>query len=53
VIDYLLRLTLGHSPSHARQPLREFLAAAGDDISRDSLTGLLLLMTAMPEYQLC
>lgn len=53
VIDYLLRLTLGHSPSHARQPLREFLAAAGDEISRDSLTGLLLLMTAMPEYQLC
>jgi uncharacterized protein (DUF1800 family) len=53
VADYMMRLTLGHAPSHASEPLREFLRATGDRVDRDTLTGLVLLITSMPEYQLC
>jgi uncharacterized protein (DUF1800 family) len=53
VVDYLLRLTLGQAPSHAADALRAFLASTGNQITRDSLIALLLLITAMPEYQLC
>ncbi len=52
VIDYLLRFTLGQVPPHARDTLHEFVAANGGAISDDMITGLLLLVTAMPEYQL-
>ncbi len=53
VVDYLLRLTLGQAPSHAADALRAFMASTGNQITRDSLIALLLLITAMPEYQLC
>jgi uncharacterized protein (DUF1800 family) len=53
VVDYLLRLTLGQAPSHAADALRGFMASTGNQITRDSLVALLLLITAMPEYQLC
>ena len=53
VADYMMRLTLGRAPSHAAAPLREFLRATGDRVDRDTLTGLVLLITSMPEYQLC
>ncbi|MFZ4572793.1 MAG: DUF1800 domain-containing protein [Phycisphaerales bacterium] len=53
VVEYLLRLTLGHAPSHAQEPLLAFLKSTGDRVDRDTLTGLLLLITSMPEYQLC
>lgn len=53
VIDYLLRLTLGRSPESARAQLGAFMSQFAGTIDRDVLTGALLLITAMPEYQLC
>ncbi len=53
VVDLFLRLTLGHAPSHAKDALISFLASTGNRVDRDTLTGLLLLITSMPEYQLC
>jgi uncharacterized protein (DUF1800 family) len=53
VIEYLLRFTLGRAPSHVKEPLAEFLAGAGGKVTRESLVGALLLITATPEYQLC
>ncbi|MCC6969376.1 MAG: DUF1800 family protein [Phycisphaerales bacterium] len=53
VIDYLLKLCLGHNASYARQPLIEFVNSRGGSLTPDLVTGLLLLITAMPDYQLC
>ncbi len=53
VCDYLLRLTIGTAPEHARRPLLEFMGSNGNVVNKDSVTGLLLLITTMPEYQLC
>lgn len=52
VIDYLLRFTIGGSPAHARATLEQFVASHGGRVSNDMITGLLLIITAMPEYQL-
>ena len=52
VIDYLLRFTLGQAPSNARDELTAFVKGNGGGVSDDMITGLLLLITAMPEYQL-
>ena len=52
VIDYLLRFTLGQAPAHARATLDEFVTANSGEMTGDMITGLLLLITAMPEYQL-
>ncbi|MEN0020698.1 MAG: DUF1800 domain-containing protein [Planctomycetota bacterium] len=52
VIDYLMRFTLGESPTHARTTLEDFVGSHGGRVSSDMLTGLLLIITAMPEYQL-
>ncbi|HZW10303.1 MAG TPA: DUF1800 domain-containing protein [Phycisphaerales bacterium] len=52
VIDYLLRFALGQAPEHARAPLQGFVAANGGGIGDDMVIGILLLITAMPEYQL-
>ncbi|MEO0511916.1 MAG: DUF1800 domain-containing protein [Planctomycetota bacterium] len=51
-IDYLLKLTLGGTPEGPRQELRAFMNRYDLPVNRDSVTGLLLLITAMPEYQL-
>lgn len=53
IADYLLRLTVGQSPDMAKRELETFLNAGGKSISDDRLIGALLLITAMPEYQLC
>ncbi len=53
VIDYLLKLCLGHNASYAREPLVEFVNSRGGSLTPDLVTGLLLLITAMPDYQLC
>jgi uncharacterized protein (DUF1800 family) len=53
VIDYLLRFTIGSAPEDARTTLRQFASGLGSDVTRDVVTGMLLLITAMPEYQLC
>ncbi|MBK7404422.1 MAG: hypothetical protein IPJ41_07225 [Phycisphaerales bacterium] len=52
VIDYLLRFTLGQAPEHARATLDAFVTANGGEVTGDMIIGLLLLITAMPEYQL-
>ncbi|MBK7404324.1 MAG: hypothetical protein IPJ41_06725 [Phycisphaerales bacterium] len=52
MIDYLLRFTLGQAPEHARATLDAFVTANGGEVTGDMITGLLLLITAMPEYQL-
>jgi uncharacterized protein (DUF1800 family) len=53
VVDYLLKLTVGRTPMHTREPLLAFLKEHGNQLGADHLRGLLLLITAMPEYQLC
>jgi len=53
VVDFLLRFTIGSAPDHAASTLRQFVANNGGRIRPDVVTGLLLLITAMPEYQLC
>lgn len=53
VIDYLLRFALGRSPEPAREALGAFVRDAGGRLTGDMVTGLLVLVTAMPEYQLC
>ncbi len=51
--EYLLRLTLGHDSARNRETLVAFVDAHGGRLTPDITTGLLLLITAMPEYQLC
>lgn len=53
VTDALLRLTLSRPPEDARDALLTFLGRHGGKINRETVTGCLLLITAMPEYQLC
>ncbi len=53
VADYLLKLTLGRAPAHTREPLLDFLRKHDNQLGPDHLRGLLLIITAMPEYQLC
>ncbi|RMH13156.1 MAG: DUF1800 domain-containing protein [Planctomycetota bacterium] len=53
VVDFLLRLTLGTAPPTARATLEEFVHDHGGALGRDMITALLLIITAMPEYQLC
>jgi len=52
VVDHLVdRLVGEHVPPSHRAPLVAMLN--GRDVDRESMTELLLLITAMPEYQLC
>lgn len=53
VIRRLLWFCLGHVPEHALEPLRAAAAPHGADLGADALVEMLLLITAMPEYQLC
>ena len=53
VADYLLRFSLGRSTDSTRAPLMEFASQHNGQVSPPFVTGLLLLITAMPEYQLC
>ncbi len=53
VADYLLRFALGNRTARNRAALTEFLARHGNRVTPETVTGLLLLVTAMPEYQLC
>ena len=52
VIEYLLRFAIGSAPEHARQALRGFIDGHGGVVSKDLVTGMLVLIAAMPEYQL-
>jgi uncharacterized protein (DUF1800 family) len=53
VAEYLLRLCLGAAPDDARSALVAFAAKSGEAVTPDVVTGMLLIITAMPEYQLC
>ncbi|MFA6047080.1 MAG: hypothetical protein WC718_19015, partial [Phycisphaerales bacterium] len=53
VADAILRLTLGWNPKAGRDALIEFAKANGGKLDDRVLMGMLLLVTAMPEYQLC
>ncbi|MEM7622679.1 MAG: DUF1800 domain-containing protein [Planctomycetota bacterium] len=53
VIDYLLRFTIGGSPEHARIALEDFANNQRRADDTNLITGMLVLITAMPEYQLC
>lgn len=52
-VEAVLRVTLGQQPSAAREALLSYLAENDNKISSKTVTGLCLLATAMPEYQLC
>jgi hypothetical protein len=49
----LCRFVLGTPEPRAIEVLQRFLATRGGGVSEQNLPDLLLLMTAMPEYQLC
>ncbi|MEM7227552.1 MAG: DUF1800 domain-containing protein [Planctomycetota bacterium] len=54
VVPYLLRFLMGRTPHESRiATCHEFMQTHDNRITPATLTGLLLLMTAMPEYQLC
>lgn len=52
-VDFLLRFMLGRVPADGRTRLLAFVDDHGGRVSGDMLTALVLLVTAMPEYQLC
>ncbi|MFN7021919.1 MAG: DUF1800 family protein [Phycisphaerales bacterium] len=53
VIDEMLRFTLGAATPTNRDTLARHFASRGNRIDEESVVGALLLITAMPEYQLC
>ena len=53
VVEYLLRFALGASSPHTRGPVLEFVERHGGRITPEVVTGILLLVSSMPEYQLC
>ncbi|QQE13159.1 DUF1800 domain-containing protein [Planctomycetota bacterium] len=52
IVDHLANLTLGDIPANRKQPLYSFVSSQ-ENLDRQSLIQLLLLLTTMPEYQLC
>ena len=54
VLDHLMAVLLGPNiHSQRREPVLSILNDGGGPITRDRLIGALLLITSMPEYQLC
>lgn len=54
VVDRLCDTMLGHHVGQSRrEPLVRFVEERSKGVTPDSLVALLLLITAMPEYQLC
>jgi len=54
VVDGLCDAMLGHHVgADRREPLSRFMQEREKGVTADSLVALLLLITAMPEYQLC
>ena len=52
-INQVLRVTLGKTPANAVESLRTYLKSQGNAVNPTTVTGMLLLATATPEYQLC
>jgi uncharacterized protein (DUF1800 family) len=53
VADGILKFTIGRSEPHNREILVDVLKRRGGSVTADTLTQVFLLVTAMPEYQLC
>ena len=54
VVDHVVAFMLGeHLSADRREPLYRFMDGRKKPVNKDSLIGLLTLVTAMPEYQLC
>jgi hypothetical protein len=53
VLDGVLRFAIGRTDPASRDVLEQFLASRGNTLNATNLTELMLLITAMPEYQLC
>ena len=53
IVDSVLTYTLGRQPTHATNALLGVLADRGGARDGAALRDMLLLVTAMPEYQLC
>jgi uncharacterized protein (DUF1800 family) len=52
VLDALLRFTVGRTDPGGRDVLERFMAAHNGQLDQNTMTELLMLITAMPEYQL-
>ena len=52
VLDAILRFTIGKTDPGGRDVLETFMADHKGELNSDTLTELLMLITAMPEYQL-
>ncbi len=53
VSRHLLELMLPRVPDEAPRAIQSYFANAGGKIDRDTIVGAMLLIAAMPEYQLC
>ncbi|MDX2131674.1 MAG: DUF1800 domain-containing protein [Planctomycetota bacterium] len=53
VAEALLRLALGWAPSAGVAELLAFLGSNENAVNNETVSGMLLLISAMPEYQLC
>ena len=53
MLTALLRFTVGTPTPAGRPVLEEYLADTGNTITPENLTDLMMLVTALPEYQLC
>ncbi|CAN5833578.1 DUF1800 domain-containing protein [soil metagenome] len=53
LVDAILRFTIGRVRPAGRGPLDEFMAQRKGEVNAATLTKLMLLITAMPEYELC
>lgn len=53
VAEAFLRLALGWVPAAGMEQLLAYLGSHGDRVTPETARGMLLLISAMPEYQLC
>ncbi len=53
IAEGVLNFMLGESASHNREVLVRLMESSGTGVTNDILTRVFLLVTAMPEYQLC
>jgi uncharacterized protein (DUF1800 family) len=53
IVKSVLEYTLGRTPAHAVDSLQEVLSRRGGARDGEAMRDMLLLVTAMPEYQLC
>ena len=53
IADGILRFAIGRSEPHNRAILVDILKRRGGSLTADTLTQVFLLVSAMPEYQLC